>query len=234
MRGGLPPLPSLFDPVPLGAGEDARTRAMALAPKQGGGTLAWLATPERVEAALVVEPEEPLAAARAAVLAAASALADALGVLGPPEIPITLRWPAGIVLNSAVVGEAMLGEPPGTAPEERPDWLVVGFRARWRHPPGHQPGLDPGRTALAEEGFLEVPPEELVAAWARHLMAGFAEWQARGFSAMAERVLARLEVEGWMADARRGLDPASGDLILRRAGEDARHSLAAALAEAGA
>ncbi|MDJ0390442.1 biotin/lipoate--protein ligase family protein [Roseomonas sp. E05] len=227
-------MPSLFDPVPLGAGEDARARAMALASERGGGTLTWLAAPERVEAALVLEPEEPLAAARAAVLAAANAFADALVVLGPPEIPVTLRWPAGIVLNSAVVGDATLGEPPGFAEEAVPDWLVVGFRARWRHPPGYQPGLDPGRTALAEEGFLEVPPEELVAGWARHLMVSFAEWQARGFPAMAERVLARLEVEDWMRGARRGLDPASGDLILRRDGGETRHSLAQALAEAGA
>lgn len=234
MRGGLPPLPSLFDPVPLSAGEDARARAMALAPERGGGTLTWLAAPERIEAALVLEPEEPLAAARAAVLAAASAFADALVVLGPPEIPVTLRWPAGIVLNSAVVAEARLGEPPGAPPEQTPAWLVVAIRARWRHPPGYQPGLDPGRTALAEEGFLEVPPEELVAGWARHLMAGFAEWQARGFPAMAERVLARLEVEDWMTGARRGLDPASGDLILRREGAESRHALSQALAEAAA
>ena len=56
MRGGLPPLPSLFDPVPLGAGEDAQAGAMALAPERGGGTLTWLATSDRVEAALVLEP----------------------------------------------------------------------------------------------------------------------------------------------------------------------------------
>jgi len=225
MRGGLPYLPSLFDPVPLGAGEDARAAAMALAPERGGGTLAWLADAERIEAALVLEPEEPLAAARAGALAAASALADTLVVLGPPEFPVTLRWPAGVVLNGAVVGTATLGEPPGTAAEERPDWLVVGFRARRRHPPGHEPGRDPGQTALAEEGLADVPPEEIVAAWARHLMAGLAEWQARGFRAMAERVLARLEVESWMEGARRGLDPASGDLILRREGADSRRPL---------
>lgn len=229
MRGGLPPLPSLFTPLPLAPGEDARARALALAPERGGGLLPWMAAPDRIEAALVLEPEETLAAARAGLLAAASAAADALVVLGPPEIPVTLRWPARIMLNGAQVGEAFLGAPPGTPEAAMPDWLVVGIRLAWRHPAGHEPGLAPGHTVLAEEGFLEVPPEELVAAWARHLMAGLAEWQSRGFPAMAERVLARLEMEPWMEGARRGLDPASGALVLRRDGAaDERHPLEAA------
>ncbi|WP_245870250.1 biotin/lipoate--protein ligase family protein [Teichococcus rhizosphaerae] len=227
LRGGLPPLPSVFSPLPLGPEEDARARAMALAPERGGGLLPWLAAPDRIEAALVLEPEERLAAARAGLLAAASAAAAALAVFGPPEIPVTLRWPARIVLNGAVVGEAFLGAPPGTAEEGVPDWLVVGIRLFWRHPEGHEPGLDPGRTALAEEGFLEVPPGEVVAAWARHLMAGLAEWQSRGFRAMADAVLERLETEPWMEGARRGLDPATGALVLRREGVDTHHPLEA-------
>lgn len=230
MLEGLPPLPSLFAPLRLAPGEDARARAMALAPERGGGLLPWLAAPERVEAALVLEPEESLAAARAGLLAAASAAADALVVLGPPEMPVTLRWPAGIVLNGARVGEAFLGAPPGLPEGAVPEWLVVGIRLAWRHPEGYEPGRDPGRTVLAEEGFLEIPPGEVVAAWARHLMAGLSEWQSRGFRAMAERVLARLEVEPWMEGARRGLDPATGALLLRRDGAaaDERHALEAA------
>ncbi|WBV43379.1 biotin/lipoate--protein ligase family protein [Pseudoroseomonas cervicalis] len=226
MRGGLPPLPSLFTPLALPPGEDARTRAMALAPEQGGGLLAWSASDTLLQAALVLEPEESLRAARAGLLAAASAAADALVVLGPPEIPVTLRWPATLVLNGAAVGGLALGAPAGTAEDAVPDWLVVALSLDWRHKPGHEPGSTPGRTVLAEEGFLEVPPEEIVAAWARHLMAGLSEWQSRGFRAMADRVLARLEVEGWMDGAKRGLDPQSGALVLRREdGAEARHSL---------
>lgn len=229
MRGGLPPLPSLFTPVSLDAGEDALARAVALAPAEGGGLLTWIAAPDRVEAALVLEPEEPLAAARAGLLAAASAAADALVVLGLPEIPVTLRWPDRIVLNGAVVGRAALGAPPDCGEDDVPDWLAVAIRLRWRHAPGWEPGLDPGQTALVEEGFAEVGQEEVVAAWARHLMAGLSDWQRLGFAAMARRVLERLEPEDWMEGARRGLDPASGDLLLQQGAERRRISLREAL-----
>ena len=83
-----------------------------------------------------------------------------------------------------------------------------------------------------ETALLEAAAGLRTAAWARHLMAGLAEWQrpsgTGGFRRLAERFLARLEQDG--EGARRGLDPATGDLVLEREGERARRALREALA----
>ncbi len=104
-----------------------------------------------------------------------------------------------------------------------PDWLVVGFAARVANPEGHEPGSAPGETALREEGFDELTPADLVHGWSRHLMAGLDEWQARGPRRVAERFLARLDD---FSDAKRGLDPADGALVVEReGGARERHDL---------
>jgi hypothetical protein len=233
----LPDLPTVFTPVvALREGGDALSRAVALAPVHGAGTLVWVRSLARIEAAVVLEPEAPLAAARPALFAAASALADALGAYGPAEVPVTLGWPATLRVNAAEVGRARLAWPPGAAEDAVPDWLVVGIEARLIFPEGWEPGHGLHQTALREEGWTEeeLPAADLTAAWARHLMAGLAEWQHPGphggFSRLAERYLARLEAEPWMDGARRGLDPASGALVLDRDGRRTLHALTEALA----
>lgn len=229
-RDGLPDLPTLFEPIALREGADALLRAVELAPAKGAGTLCWVRAFRRLEAAVVLEPEQPLAAARPAVLAAANAACDALAALGPPEVAIALRWPATLIVNGGVVGAAKLAAPPRAVEYEVPDWLVVGVELRLAWRGGHEPGLLPGETSLGEEGFGELDHAEWTAAWARHLMAGFADWQARGFAKLAEATLARLEHAPWMGQARRGLDPATGDLVLEEGGARRSHPLREALA----
>ncbi|WP_372618969.1 biotin/lipoate--protein ligase family protein [Falsiroseomonas sp.] len=233
---GLPELPSVFTPVvPLREAGDAMTRAVALAPQHGAGTLAWVRSAARIEAAVVLEPEQPLAVARPALFAAASALADALAAFGPPEVPLTFRWPAAVLVNGGQVGEARITWPEDCAEDAVPDWIVVGVEARVGFPRGWDPGHGVDQTALTEEGWdaEEVSAAELTAAWARHLMAGLAEWQhggpTGGFRRLAERFLARLENEAGSEGFRRGLDPASGDLVLERAGVRQRLGLVEAL-----
>jgi len=210
-------LPSLFQPIALREGGDAMDAAVARAPGCGAGTLVWVRSHARAEAAIVLEPELPLAAARLALLAGGNALADALAALGPPERPVALHWPATIVVDGAACGALRLATPDGTAENAVPDWLVVGFElALERHSPA-EPGADPGRTALREEGF-ELDAETLTAAWARHLMAGLDEWQARGVPRLAERYLARLGDPAQRWGLRRGIDPATGALVLEEGG----------------
>lgn len=223
MRGrevseGLGSLPSVFTPiVALHEGDDAMACAVELAPVHGAGTLAWVRSRTRIAAAAVLEPEEALAVARPALLAAMAAFADAIGALGPPEIPLLFDWPSTVRVNGAVVGRAQLAAPPHCAEAEVPDWVVVGVEAAFADPSAVEPGRDPSRTTLFDEGWGETTPAEITAAWARHLMATLADWQARGFPALAGRYLPRLD-PALGAGARRGLDPASGDLVIERGG----------------
>lgn len=219
-------LPSLFRPVPLREGQDAMAMACALAPEvgpparsRGAGTLCYCGTPLRVEAAVVLEPELPLGQARLVLQVGASALADALTVLGPPEVPITFRWPAELYVNGARAGRVALVAPEGSAEGEVPEWLVLGFTCRLAFREGHEGGLTPEETALAEEGFEQPDAAAVIESWARHLMAGLDEWQARGARRVAERFLARLSEPAAAPGLRRGLDPATGALILERGGE---------------
>lgn len=216
---GLPDLPSLFDPVvALREGGDALSRAVELAPARGAGTLVWVRAYARAEAAVVLEPDMPLGPARLAFHAAANALADALSAIAPPDIAVALRWPGTVVVNGGECGSVRLAPPPGAAEGAVPEWLAVGVEVRLAFPTGYESGHAPGVTALAEEGFEDVAPAALAASWARHLMAGLDEWQARGPARVAERFLARLLDDAGAPGLRRGIDPATGALVLDRAG----------------
>ena len=59
-----PELPPGFQLVTLREAGDAFGHAMQIAPKEGAGTLVWVRRFDLVEFAVVLEPEEPLAAAR--------------------------------------------------------------------------------------------------------------------------------------------------------------------------
>lgn len=226
MSEGLADLPTVFTPIfALREAGDAMTRAVAEAPRHGAGTLAWVRSWARIEAAVVLEPEQPLAAARPALLAAMAAFADAAGALGPPEVPLTFDWPATIRVNGGVVGGARIATPPGCAEDAVPDWIVVGIEVAFAASE-QDPGRAPDRTTLFEEGYADTNPAEMTAAWARHLMANLADWQARGLRVVAERYLARLD-PALGAGARRGIDPATGALVLDRDGVREQRALEA-------
>ncbi len=206
----LPPLPSVFTPMRAPAGVAALDHAAALAAGHGAGLLAWAPGEHWAEAALVLEPEEA-GEARLALLAGCNALADALATSAPAELPLGFAWPGGLLLNGGRCGLVQVR--PG------PDGLLLlGFRLRLAFASGHEAGLLPGETALREEGAEPTSAAELTVAWALHLMAGLDSWQARGWQRMAETYLARLLDPGAEAGLKRGIDPATGALLLDRAG----------------
>jgi biotin-(acetyl-CoA carboxylase) ligase len=206
----LPPLPSVFYSVPTPAGVPALDHAAALAAGQGVGLLAWAPGDHWAEAALVLAPEDA-GEARLAVLAGCNALADALALSAPAELPLGFAWPGGLLLNGGRCG--VVQARPG------PDGLLLlGFRLRLAFASGHEVGLLPGETALREEGADPTSAAELTAAWALHLMAGLDAWQARGWQRMAETYLARLLDPAAAPGLKRGIDPATGALLLDRDG----------------
>jgi biotin-(acetyl-CoA carboxylase) ligase len=187
--------------------------AKAIAAKEGAGTLIWTGRFDLVEFALVLEPDEPLAAARCAIYAGMNALADTLAVHAAPTTPIHFEWPDALFVSGGLIGGGQLAWPRGASEKERPDWLVFGATVRaamnlW------EPGVKPHLTALEEEGFAELGPGRVVETFTRHFMIIVDTWQERGFTKIAEEYLRRLPAE---AGVERSID-GTGDLLIRKKG----------------
>lgn len=185
-------LPPLFDPVPLRESGDAFAHACAIADARGAGALVWVRRYDLIEFAVVLEPEEPLAGSRRAFYAGANALADAISAHAPPGRPITFDWPDAIRIDGVLVGGTRLGWPEGTTEHDVPPWLVFSGMIRASAIRGGEPGFRPSRGALDELGFEVIDAGEIIASFARHLMAGLYEWAETGFAPVAERWLGRL------------------------------------------
>jgi len=227
-------LPPVYRPIACGMG-DALSRATAEAKAgAGAGTLVWSQRLDRFDAAVVFEPEMPLAKARLALYAAMLSVADALGALGPPNKPITFTWPDRIHVDAGFVGGVRLVEPAGTAGTDTPDWLVAGVVLRMENPAWNDnPGKDPDRTALYEEGFGEVAVPALVESVSRHLLNWTSRWLDEGPDPMLMDWLNHLPPDRRTGDVKHGLDPATGDLLLLHPGrtKPESRSLAGALAQ---
>jgi hypothetical protein len=221
-------LPPAYTLVPLREAGDAFAHARAIAGTEGAGTLVWVRRYDLAELAVILEPEEPLAAARRAIYAGLNALSDALAVHAPPERPVTFEWPDAIRIDGVLVGGGRLGWPDGVREDEVPPWLVFSGMIRTSVTRTGEPGLRPLFGALDELGFEAVEAGEIVASFARYLMAGFHDWSELGFTSVAKHWLGRLPRE---ADQRIRLAE-NGDLLISRGSLEPfeRRNLVAALA----
>jgi hypothetical protein len=208
-------LPSAFSEVTLREAGDAFGHACRIAPKEGAGTLVWVRRFDVVEFAIVLEPEEPLAAARRAFYMGLCALYDALLVHAPPEKMISFVWPDVVLVDGGLVAGARIGWPKRASEKERPDWLVFGAMVRAAIMGAGEPGARPESASLEEEGFDELGSGRLVETFARHLMAWIDVFQQDGFRPVAEYYLQRLPAD---AAVERSIDGV-GDLLTRSRGK---------------
>jgi hypothetical protein len=217
-------LPPPFRPVPLREVGDAFVHAQNIAADEGAGTLVHVGRFDLVEFAVVLEPEEPLRAARRVL----TALADALAVHAPPEKPISFVWPDAIEVDGGLIGGARLAWPADAPEDQTAPWLVFGATIRTVAMTESEPGLRPLGGALEDEGFDGLASGALVESFARHLMVVIDAWQDGGFREVAQAYLSRLPAE---PDSERLIDR-NGDLLVRRIGTDAarRRALVPALA----
>lgn len=168
-------LPPLFDGRPASDPyREARRRAATGADAglllHDGGDAA--------RAALVLIPEVPLAEAAAMLPAGQLGLHDALGAVGPPELPLHLEWEGHLRVNGARCGHVSLAadtEEPGAVP----NWLVLAIDVpfRWAET---DPGTRPDTTVLHEEGCGDLSPAMLTEAWARHVLHWINRWEEDG------------------------------------------------------
>lgn len=131
------------------------------------GLLVWSIGSERLRAALVLAPDEPLRTSMVALGAAAVGLQNALGTLAPAETAVQFGWPDIIRLNGGRAGCLRVAASHDD-PNARPDWLVVGFDLTLELSADFEPGQTPDHTALYLENCRDVSGLELLEAWARH------------------------------------------------------------------
>jgi Biotin/lipoate A/B protein ligase family len=221
-------LPPGFRLVSLREVGDAFARAQEIAADEGAGTLVWVGRFDLVEFAVVLEPDEPLRAARRAFYAGMAALADALAVHAPPEKPIAFDWPDAIRVDRGLVGGGRLAWPAHAREDAAPPWLVFGATVRTVAMSEGTSGLRPIEAALEDEGFDDLGSGRLVESFARQLMVLIDAWQESGFGVVAQSYLTRLPAEPGMERTIDGV----GDLLVRRKGklDVKKHRLLPALA----
>lgn len=185
---------------------DAHAEACRLAAsgEAEAATLVLSRREDLIDVAVVLAPAEPLATARRAHFAGMVALANAVGVFGPPEIPVTFAWPGTLVFNGARLGGGRLGWPEGCREDAEPDWLVFSGMLIASKLATGDPGHTPESTALEEEGFGTSLRDPLVESFARHLTKTFEIWREDGFGRVAAHYLAHLPLE---AGVRAAIEP---------------------------
>ena len=151
-----------------------------------GGTIFWRAGGV-LEVALVLAPDVALGRAAQMLPLALVAMRDALGAIGPPELPVHLSWEGGFVVNGAEAGRGRIVAPK-VAPEAVPDWLVVHLTLRFAPDGG-------AGTALLEEGCGDIEPVALLESWSRHVLHRLSEWEDGAGPLHAELRAAAWEVE---------------------------------------
>jgi biotin-(acetyl-CoA carboxylase) ligase len=208
-------LPPAFRVVTLREAGDAFGHAQKIAAKERAGTLVWVRRFDIVEFAVVLEPEEPLAAARRSLYVALCALYDALAVHAPPEKLIQFAWPDAILVDGGLVAGARLAWPKNADEKQPPDWLVFGAMVRTAIMGAGEPGARPDAAALEDEGFDELGSGRLIETFARHLMVWTDVWQQDGFRPITEHYLQRLGAD---VPVERSIDGV-GDLLTRRKGK---------------
>jgi hypothetical protein len=207
----LPPAYTERRTTPDAVLDAARAEALA----EGAGVLVWGEGPGRLVAAVTLEPEEPLTTARRAIYAGATALAEAVAALAPPERQVAILWPDTLIYDAARLGGVSLLWPDGCAGDALPEWLVLGFEVLRDRNALADSGRFPGSISLAEDGLG--PPAALIETFASYLMLAFDTWSARGFDALARRYLARVPLGAGLGiapdgalvegDRRRPLEP---------------------------
>lgn len=170
---------------------DVLAAAVALAPREGAGTLVVHQSPGLLAFAIVLEPEQPLAEAQLAFLLGMTALGDALAAHCAPDRPVRLIWPDQVTYDAARIGGGRFAIAPGTAEDSVPEWMV--FAAELIADRDHiaEGGDYPHSTSLKEEAFD--PAEEILSTFASYLMLYFDRWAHDGFAAVSNRYLMRVD-----------------------------------------
>ncbi|MBZ2169812.1 MULTISPECIES: biotin/lipoate--protein ligase family protein [Marinobacter] len=181
------------------------------------GTIFYSESSDTLRAALVLAPETPLEEAIQAVYVAQIGLAESLGALAPPEVPVYFQWPDRIKVNGAVCGGVRFATDVSD-PQAHPNWLVIGIEVPFL-PSGDEPGENPNQTCLYFEGCGEITPMALLESWSKHTLLWLTYYMDSGFQRVHDEWRPRCDTLGKMIEQPRpgvfvGLDE-KGRMLLR-------------------
>lgn len=182
------------------------------------GTLFYSEDADTLRAALVLAPETALEEAIQVVYVAQVGLAESLGALAPPEVPVHFEWPDRIKVNGAVCGRVRYATDV-TEAAAKPNWLVIGIEVSFI-PETDNPGANPHQTCLYEEGCGEVEPMALLESWSKHTLLWLTYFLDSGFEKVHNEWRPRCdtlgkEIESPAAGVFVGLDE-KGRMLLRQ------------------
>jgi biotin-(acetyl-CoA carboxylase) ligase len=189
MQADAPLFPPLLNGVAVEAGNDTAAAALdaVAAGNAGAGDLFWSQSEDRLNMAVVLEPDVALPKAAQMLHVLAVAFGDAFGAIAPPEIAVHYRWPGDILVNGAKAGSVRLIMPQGTSAESVPQWMVLSLDvAVTLDLSVENPGEMPDSTTLHEEGAGEVTSLGLIGSVSRHFLTWVDTWTHDGFKDVHE------------------------------------------------
>ena len=189
-----PVFPPLLNGIAVAPGTDTARVATAavMAGEAGAGDLYWSQSEDRLNMAIVLEPDVPLSRAAQVRHVLAVAFGDAFGAISPPEIGVHYRWPGDLLVNGARAGAITLDVPAGLSADQVPPWMVLGLDvAITLDLSVENPGELPDSTTLHEEGAGEVTRTMLIESVSRHFLTWVDGWMNEGFKAVHENWLGR-------------------------------------------
>ncbi|OEY66428.1 biotin/lipoate--protein ligase family protein [Marinobacter sp. X15-166B] len=143
------------------------------------GSVFYSEADDSLNAALVLAPETPLEDAIQAVYVAQIGLAESLGALAPPEVPVHFQWPDRIKVNGALCGNIRFAADVSD-PKAHPNWLIIGISVPFSQNDG-EPGDTPNETCLYEEGCVNITPMALLESWSKHTLLWLTYFMDSGF-----------------------------------------------------
>lgn len=194
---GWPPvLPPLMRGMVLSPADDPVAAAARAAASAGDGAEAGLVclapAPGSLGLAITLVPDVPLGSAIQMAHALLLAAGDAIGALAPPEVGVTCRWPAILLVNGGAAGRVRVAAP-DRARDAVPAWLVIGLDLRLLHDGADEPGHAPGETSLFEEGAGALPAGRLAESVTRHFLSWLYRWESDGFAPLRDAWNGRAE-----------------------------------------
>ncbi|WP_162901431.1 biotin/lipoate--protein ligase family protein [Breoghania sp. L-A4] len=159
--------------------------------------MVWARNLDRLQLAVVLEPDVERVRAREMLFVAMVALGDSLGALAPPEVAITWSWPCTVHVNRARLGAMELAIAPDEDENGAPAWMAVGMDLPIRpDPKGPEPGFSMDRTTLYDEGCVELDRTMLIESYCRHLLTWIHTWSEEGFRPVHEAWMFRANGRG--------------------------------------